>query len=145
MNKILLTGEKGKYSVAKKSENELNLEPTEREINARKLTHYGFEFTFGSLSDYQFNICGYTHETYRELNKKFGTIAPREEIGKENLNRTINGLEKLMKEKGADYVLLDKDKFVSADNGTYWEISGRGQLLLEIDFPTKKKFRIGAP
>ena len=138
-------GEKGNYHIAKKSENGLQLELSDKKINARKLTQYGFEFTFGPLSDYSFDIYGYTHESYNELDKKFKTIAPCKEIGKENLNRTIKRLEELIKEKGADYVLLDKDTFLSRDNGTSWAISGKGQLLLEIDFPRTRKIGIIGP
>ena len=131
ITKIFLMGDHGRYDSSKKNAEGTNLEPDKSfAVNARGLVPYGFSFTFGEIkSDFDFGIFGYGHIDYA-VEEKEGKLKTHQDYAKVNLERTIEGLENLVKEKGADYVLVNE--MHSADMGTYWNITGKAQLLLRI-------------
>ncbi len=134
MDKILLMGDNGCYAFARKTQNGLNLEPDLNSgIDAKKIVPYGFLFKFSGNCEIDggvdFGIRGYIHQCYRDYEEATGVhLAKEEDFGVRNLQMTIEGLEKMVEEKGADFVLVDE--LYSEDMSTYWDISGRAQLLL---------------
>ena len=138
MTKILLMGKNGTYHFAQKDEKGLKLEPNENDqINARELIPYGLSFDFGRGTDSRFKTLNYLNpSSYRKEFAERLTKSPApEDFGEVNLEITLEGLEKKVSEYGADYILIDN--FVSKDRGTYWEISGKAQLMLKS--PDRKK------
>lgn len=120
--KILLVGKDGKYFFAEKNYEDKKLKPTEESVPATEVIPYGFDFGFGKLgSNRSFGIVGYTHHTNLGLSK--------EAVARKNLDLTVSGLEKTVEEKGADFVLVDN--MYSEDMSTYWQISGRAQILIK--------------
>jgi hypothetical protein len=132
MTKILLMGKNGKYYLAKKDNEGLNLEPNENDqVNARELVPYGLSFDFGRGTDSRFKTLSYQNPSaYRkEFAKRLTNSPTPKDFGRINLEATIEGLEKKVSEYGADYIFVDD--FVSRDEGNYWEISGKAQLILK--------------
>lgn len=120
-------GSDGGYNVARKTSDGLNLESSLTEIDARKVVPYGFVFYFGVDNGINLGVKGYIHEYYDKFRSN---LIKKEDYGRINLDLTIEGLVKITKEKGADFVLVSD--LYSKDVGTYWEISGKAQLLLNI-------------
>ncbi|MBU2503856.1 MAG: hypothetical protein KJ879_02270 [Nanoarchaeota archaeon] len=120
-SRILLMGTDRRYSFAEKDSESKTLVPSQRKIHAANVVPYGLDFDFGNFLDcMSFGIVGYGHPENSGLS--------REEVAIRNLNLTTGGLDKIMKERGADFVLVDS--LVSRDAGTYWRIAGRAQLLV---------------
>ncbi len=126
-NKILLVGTDGEYFVAKKSKNGIKLEPSSKKVYAREVVPYGFDFRFGHNGEH-IGICGYGHFIYRDKGKD-GKYPEKEEYPRINLDITINALEERVKEKGADYILVDGLRY--QDVHTSWDVWGRAQLLIK--------------
>lgn len=126
---ILLIGKGGEYLIAKKNKEGNKLIPSSEKVYAREIVPYGFSFTFGSsFKDKNYGIYGYGHSYYgKEIDK--GMIKTNEDYEKINLDRTIEGLEREVRDADADYILLDN--LLSRDNSTYWDISGKAQLLVK--------------
>jgi hypothetical protein len=127
-NKILLMGKNGEYYIAKKNKEENNLVPSSKKVFARETVPYGFGFKFGHNGE-NLGIMGYISYLYHNKGKDGNYPKDNEEYSRINLDLTIKGLEKKIKEKGADYILVD-DLF-SKDMGTSWDIYGKAQLLIK--------------
>ena len=140
ITRILLMGENGFYNFAKRNQDRTNLEPDKLKVNsngliphARDLVPYGFSFIFGKdlTRDVNFGIFKYSDIHY-EIERQQERLSSKEDYGRVNLERTIEGLENLVKENGADYVLIGN--LISRNNfNNYWEVSGKAQLLLIRD------------
>jgi hypothetical protein len=128
MEKILLIGRNGYYNPVRKTKDGLNLEPdlTKKQISAKMVVPYGFDFRFGGMEGTDF-IKGYTHQDYEKYG--YEKLRTHEDYGKINLDLTIKGLEELVIKKGADFVLVDN--LCSRDARTFWDIRGRAQLLID--------------
>lgn len=128
MNKILLKGNNGLYYFAKETQDGLNLESNLcYNINAKETIPFRPVFKFGS-DGIDLGIREYIHQKYREYEEETGKhLVNEEDIGRRNLQMTIEGLEKIAKENKANFVLIDN--LCSKNMTTYWDISGRAQLL----------------
>lgn len=121
-NKILLVGKDRKYFFAEKDRKNKTLKPTKKYVSAADVIPYGFNFRFGDpLGSTNFEIMDYSSEIYRGLSK--------EESIQKHLDLTVKGLEKLIKDFKADFILVDD--LCSRDVGVWWEISGKAQLLIK--------------
>lgn len=130
ITKILLMGKNGYYHLAKKDKDGTNLKQDKEalKVNAGGLVPYGFTFEFGGgLAQVSFGIFGYGHINYA-IEEKEGKLKSNEDYGRVNLDRTIEGLEKMVVDKGADYVLISD--LISRDMHTSWHINGKAQLLV---------------
>jgi hypothetical protein len=130
MGNILLMGEKGYYNVGEVNKDK-NLIGTDKHnrVNARELTTYGLPFEFGPSKEVRFTLGRLSNEN----------IALKEEdLTKKNFELTINSLENMVKEKGADYILIND--FHRHHEGFY----GEAQLLLNIKYPNYS-FSSGVP
>lgn len=119
-SKILLVGKDRRYYFAEKDYENKTLKHTEKTVPATDLIRYGFDFKFGGMNNVRFRDFGYTHPENTGLSD--------EEVAKKNLDLTVEGLEKIVEEKKADFMLVDKIK--SRNRGTCWHIEGRAILLI---------------
>lgn len=127
-NKILLIGKNGEYLVAKKNKKGTELIKSSKKVYAREIIPYGFDFKFGCIDGRHYGVCGYGYSHYQKEIEE-GKIKTNEDYGRVNLDRIIKGLEKDVREAGADYVLVDD--FISRESDTSWGISGRAQLFVK--------------
>jgi hypothetical protein len=138
IKKILIMEKYGNYCLAQKDKNGLNLELNEHRIphliNAKHVVPYGLPFTFGPDGQKHFRTLSYLNPSChkKEFEKRLEDNPLPEDFGRINLDITIEGLENKVKENGADFIYVDN--LVSKNAGTYWEISGRAQLLLTTKF-----------
>lgn len=121
-NKILLVGKDRKYFFAEKDKENITLKSTKKSISTTDVVPYGFNFTFGEpLGKIDFGTMSYDSYIYQELSKEEGI--------QKNLDLTVEGLEKIVEDAKADFILVDN--LISQDYGTSWKISGKAQLLIK--------------
>jgi hypothetical protein len=112
-NKILLVGTDRKYFYVEKDKSE-GLKKDKDYVLTTDFLPYGFEFKFGGGKDISF---GYGSLHFPGLSD--------EEIIDANLNLTIKGLEEMVEEAKADFMLLDDLNFM------HGSLDGRGRLLIK--------------
>lgn len=126
-----MMGKNGKYNFAVYSPNKLSLVQGKREVDARKTTQYGLEFEYSAIMKPEIKITHYK-DTEEEEITKFGKnyAEDYEALGRINLNVAIEGLEELVDENGADYVLVDKNPR-SLDCKGHWDFKTKGRFILK--------------
>ncbi len=112
-------GENGYYYQAEKNKDNFNLEQSKKlmKINAGSVVPYGFAFEFGPSKEVRFTLGKYHSENIALTEK---------DVTKKNFEFTINSLEKMVEDKGADYILVDNF------HRNHEDFYGKAQLLLKL-------------
>jgi hypothetical protein len=110
VNKILLVGTDRKYFYAEKDRLQ-GLKKGENYVLATDVVPYGLQFKFGPLEEIDFRVPNINISNDKQV-----------EV---NLYSVINGLEEMIKEAEADFVLLDDFHLAHTD------FYGKGQLLIK--------------